>query len=73
MATINGMSALLASACFPKSALEELVFPPHSVILEEGKVADKLYYVRRGCLHKAKVSCRYRQETGAVLGQLNIN
>lgn len=53
MATIGNISALLSSVSLPEDALTTLSFPARSIILEEGKVADKLYYVRNGCLRLA--------------------
>ena len=53
MATIGNISALLSSLHLPQEALTTLSFPSRSIILEEGKVADKLYYVRSGCLRLA--------------------
>ena len=53
MATIGNISALLSSVNLPEGALTTLVFPAKSIILKEGKVADKLYYVRSGCLRLA--------------------
>lgn len=53
MATIGDIAALLSSANLSQDALRTLTFPARSVILEEGKVADKLYYVREGCLRLA--------------------
>ena len=53
MATIENISALLSSVNLPEEALTAFHFPSRSIILEEGKVADKLYYVRSGCLRLA--------------------
>ena len=53
MATIGNISALLSSVHLPEDALAALSFPSKSIILEEGEVADKLYYVRSGCLRLA--------------------
>lgn len=53
MATIGNISALLSSVNLLEEALTALHFPCRSIILEEGKVADKLYYVRSGCLRLA--------------------
>ena len=53
MATIGNISALLSSMHLPEGALTTLAFPAKSLILKEGKVADKLYYVRSGCLRLA--------------------
>lgn len=50
MATIGNISALLSFLHLPEDALTTLSFPAKSIILKEGKVADKLYYVRSGCL-----------------------
>ena len=53
MATIGNISEILSYANLSKDALVTLTLPSRSVILEEGKVADKLYYVRSGCLRLA--------------------
>lgn len=53
MATIGNIYALLSSVHLPEEALAALHFPSRNIILEEGKVADKLYYVRSGCLRLA--------------------
>ena len=53
MATIGNISALLLLAHLPEEALTVLHFTARSIILEEGKIADKLYYVRSGCLRLA--------------------
>ncbi len=53
MATLGNISALLSSVHLPEEALNALHFPSKSIILKEGKVADKLYYVRSGCLRLA--------------------
>ena len=53
MATIGNISALLSSVHLPEDALTALSFPSKSIILEEGKVADKLYYVHSGCIRLA--------------------
>lgn len=29
---------------------KQLTIPPKTILLEEGKVADKLYLIRKGCL-----------------------
>ena len=42
MATIGNISALLSSVHLPEDALTALHFPARSIILEEGKIADKL-------------------------------
>ena len=53
MATIGDIATLLSSANLSQDALRTLTFAAKSVILEEGEVADKLYYVRKGCLRLA--------------------
>ena len=53
MATIGNIFTLLSSVHLPEDALATLSFPSKSIILEEGKIADKLYYVRSGCLRLA--------------------
>ncbi len=53
MATIGNISELLSSVHLPEDARATLAFPAKSIILKEGKVADKLYYVRSGCLRLA--------------------
>lgn len=53
MATLGNISKILSSVNLSSNALSELSFPAKSIILEEGKVADKLYYVRSGCLRLA--------------------
>ena len=35
---------------FPFEVTETLSIPSKTVLLEEGKVADKLYFIRKGCL-----------------------
>ncbi len=53
MATIGNISEILASAGLSQDSVQVLSFPAKTVILEEGKVADKFYYVRSGCLRLA--------------------
>ena len=53
MATIGNIAEILSSANLSRNALTTLSFPSKSIILKEGKVADKLYYVRSGCLRLA--------------------
>ena len=53
MATLRNISEILSAGNIPSDALTTLSFPARSIILEEGKVADKLYYVRSGCLRLA--------------------
>lgn len=53
MATLGNISEILSSVNISSDALTTLFFPARSIILEEGKVAEKLYYVRSGCLRLA--------------------
>ena len=53
MATIGNISEILASAGLSQDSVQGLSFPAKTVILEEGKVADRFYYVRSGCLRLA--------------------
>ena len=53
MATIGNISEILSSANLSKDALTTLTLPSRSIILEEENIADKLYYVRSGCLRLA--------------------
>ncbi len=53
MATIGNISTILSNANLSNDALTKLSFPAKSIILEEGNVADKLYYVCSGCLRLA--------------------
>ena len=53
MATLGNITELLSNVHLTQDAIEKLSFPARSIILEEGKVADKLYYVRSGCLRLA--------------------
>ncbi len=53
MATIGNISEILDSAGLSQDSVQVLSFPAKTVILEEGKVADRFYYVRSGCLRLA--------------------
>lgn len=53
MAAIGNISELLASVGISQDSVEVLSLPGKTVILEEGKVADRFYYVRSGCLRLA--------------------
>lgn len=53
MATIGNISEILDSAGLSQDSVQVLSFPAKTVILEEGKVADRFYYVRSCCLRLA--------------------
>ena len=40
----------LINHIFNQNAAETLPIPPKTILLEEGKIADKIYLVRNGCL-----------------------
>lgn len=40
----------LINHIFNHNAVETLFIPPKTILLEEGKIADRIYLIRKGCL-----------------------
>lgn len=53
MAKIDEILNFLKTRHIPESAVSETVVPQRTVILREGDVADRIYYIRSGCLRLA--------------------
>lgn len=53
MAKIDEILNFLKTRHIPESAVSEMVVSPRTVILREGEVADRIYYIRSGCLRLA--------------------
>lgn len=53
MAKLKDILNLISSISLQEGSLRALSVPARTVILEDGKVADTLYYVRSGCLRLA--------------------
>lgn len=50
---INEILNAIKERHIPESAVSEFTVPPRAVILREGEVADKIYYILSGCLRLA--------------------
>ena len=45
---------LFGNTLFNIEEVEVLSIPSKTMLLEEGKIADKLYFIRKGCLQRRK-------------------
>ena len=50
---------LFGNTLFNIEEVEVLSIPSKTMLLEEGKIADKLYFIRKGCLRLLQRRKRY--------------